>query len=393
MTSTPDRQLSDGTSQPTTQYTSAHTPPVVPATSPALQGGDHLNKAESRHRGIVGGPSGHNGSAGAGESEASPSSAGGGAAAATTRRPRMPSGQSTFAFTASSASSSGPPSPARLHSAGAESLGPGEDYHSFLPPRSGDMTPGGTYTPPQFVFARLGSASRKSSSLNIAGQAHHHPSGHHSNASSNTPSRVNTQDEHATLANLPTAPSSRQTTRSHSGHHGPLSDLRRFLNHTLSHGSSHSGSGSSSHTSRWGRHSNAASKNTSPEHSVPATPGHLTPKASRTSHHAFAMTSAHHDDHHEKEKSHRHHAKPHSRRGGDSPPLGEDHAHLQKKYGKWDKVLGSGAGGTVRLVRRSKDHTVYAVKEFRQRRPGEGEKEYQKKVTAEFCIGYVRLPL
>ena len=70
-----------------------------------------------------------------------------------------------------------------------------------------------------------------------------------------------------------------------------------------------------------------------------------------------------------------------------SPPLGEDHAHLQKKYGKWDKILGSGAGGTVRLVRRPKDHTVYAVKEFRQRRPGENEKEYQKKVTAEFCIG------
>jgi hypothetical protein len=60
---------------------------------------------------------------------------------------------------------------------------------------------------------------------------------------------------------------------------------------------------------------------------------------------------------------------------------------LQKKYGKWDKVLGSGAGGTVRLVRRSKDSTVYAVKEFRTRRAGENEKEYQKKVTAEFCIG------
>ncbi|CCF51180.1 hypothetical protein NDA10_003885 [Ustilago hordei] len=71
----------------------------------------------------------------------------------------------------------------------------------------------------------------------------------------------------------------------------------------------------------------------------------------------------------------------------DSPPLGEDHAHLAKKYGKWGKVLGSGAGGTVRLIKRSKDHTVFAVKEFRQRRPGENEKEYIKKVTAEFCIG------
>lgn len=75
------------------------------------------------------------------------------------------------------------------------------------------------------------------------------------------------------------------------------------------------------------------------------------------------------------------------RHGKDSPPLGEDHAHLAKKYGKWGKVLGSGAGGTVRLIKRSKDHTVFAVKEFRQRRPGENEKEYIKKVTAEFCIG------
>jgi len=60
---------------------------------------------------------------------------------------------------------------------------------------------------------------------------------------------------------------------------------------------------------------------------------------------------------------------------------------LAKKYGKWGKVLGSGAGGTVRLIKRSKDHTTFAVKEFRQRRAGESEKEYTKKVTAEFCIG------
>lgn len=78
---------------------------------------------------------------------------------------------------------------------------------------------------------------------------------------------------------------------------------------------------------------------------------------------------------------------PSKRHGKDSPPLGEEHAHLAKKYGKWGKVLGSGAGGTVRLIKRSKDHTTFAVKEFRQRRPGENEKEYIKKVTAEFCIG------
>ncbi|KAH8915245.1 Pkinase-domain-containing protein, partial [Atractiella rhizophila] len=61
--------------------------------------------------------------------------------------------------------------------------------------------------------------------------------------------------------------------------------------------------------------------------------------------------------------------------------------HLQKKYGKWGKVLGSGAGGTVRLIKRGKDGTVFAVKEFRARRGGESQKDYVKKVTGEFCIG------
>ncbi|ORY35871.1 hypothetical protein BCR39DRAFT_37646 [Naematelia encephala] len=65
------------------------------------------------------------------------------------------------------------------------------------------------------------------------------------------------------------------------------------------------------------------------------------------------------------------------------------HAHLSKKYGKWGKVLGSGAGGTVRLIKASSKSggSTYAVKEFRPRRQGESEKEYQRKVTAEFCVG------
>lgn len=65
------------------------------------------------------------------------------------------------------------------------------------------------------------------------------------------------------------------------------------------------------------------------------------------------------------------------------------HAHLSKKYGKWGKVLGSGAGGTVRLIKANSKQggTTYAVKEFRPRRQGESEKEYQRKVTAEFCVG------
>ena len=65
------------------------------------------------------------------------------------------------------------------------------------------------------------------------------------------------------------------------------------------------------------------------------------------------------------------------------------HAALSKKYGKWGRVLGSGAGGTVRLIKASQktNNTTYAVKEFRPRRQGESEKEYLRKVTAEFCVG------
>ena len=63
------------------------------------------------------------------------------------------------------------------------------------------------------------------------------------------------------------------------------------------------------------------------------------------------------------------------------------HAHLSKKYGKWGKVLGSGAGGTVRLIKGKNGGNIYAVKEFRPKRSSESEKEYQKKVTAEFCVG------
>ena len=65
------------------------------------------------------------------------------------------------------------------------------------------------------------------------------------------------------------------------------------------------------------------------------------------------------------------------------------HAHLAKKYGKWGRVLGSGAGGTVRLIKASNKNGghIFAVKEFRPKRTGESEKEYQKKVTAEFCVG------
>lgn len=58
-----------------------------------------------------------------------------------------------------------------------------------------------------------------------------------------------------------------------------------------------------------------------------------------------------------------------------------------KKYGKIGRVLGSGAGGSVRLMKRTSDGTTFAIKEFRPRHPNESQKEYAKKVTAEFCIG------
>jgi len=67
-------------------------------------------------------------------------------------------------------------------------------------------------------------------------------------------------------------------------------------------------------------------------------------------------------------------------------PFADDHG-LETKYGKFGKVLGSGAGGSVRLIRRSSDSVTFAVKQFRDRHTFESERDYNKKVTAEFCIG------
>lgn len=69
-----------------------------------------------------------------------------------------------------------------------------------------------------------------------------------------------------------------------------------------------------------------------------------------------------------------------------SVPFADDHG-LEAKYGKFGKVLGSGAGGSVRLLKRSSDGVTFAVKQFRERHSWESDKEYAKKVTAEFCIG------
>lgn len=68
-----------------------------------------------------------------------------------------------------------------------------------------------------------------------------------------------------------------------------------------------------------------------------------------------------------------------------SVPFADDHA-LQTKWGKFGKVLGSGAGGSVRLMKRV-DGVTFAVKQFRDKHGYENERDYAKKVTAEFCIG------
>ncbi|KAJ5199989.1 hypothetical protein N7491_009214 [Penicillium cf. griseofulvum] len=70
----------------------------------------------------------------------------------------------------------------------------------------------------------------------------------------------------------------------------------------------------------------------------------------------------------------------------DNVPFADDHG-LNSKYGKLGRVLGSGAGGSVRLLKRNSDGVTFAVKQFRDRHNWETVKEYSKKVTAEFCIG------
>jgi hypothetical protein len=100
-------------------------------------------------------------------------------------------------------------------------------------------------------------------------------------------------------------------------------------------------------------------------------------------------------------------------RNSDLSFANEFNRDIEGRYGKWGKLwnivsvsgfiglaqtfnlflkflgrfIGKGAGGSVRLIRRSTDAKTFAVKQFRKRLPTENEKEYVKKVTAEFCIG------
>lgn len=68
-------------------------------------------------------------------------------------------------------------------------------------------------------------------------------------------------------------------------------------------------------------------------------------------------------------------------------PFTDDESTLVRKYGKLGKELGSGAGGSVRLIIRPSDSKTFAVKEFRPRRNTESLKDYTRKCTAEYCIG------
>ncbi|KAI0328568.1 Pkinase-domain-containing protein [Cubamyces sp. BRFM 1775] len=100
-----------------------------------------------------------------------------------------------------------------------------------------------------------------------------------------------------------------------------------------------------------------------------------------------SAASTKHDEHHD---HHRHQKKGSTAHGYTVPSLSSaTQVPMSKKYGKWGRVLGSGAGGTVRLIKASSKNggTIFAVKEFRPKRQGESEREYQKKVTAEFCVG------
>ncbi|KAJ3030906.1 serine/threonine-protein kinase HAL4/sat4, partial [Rhizophlyctis rosea] len=56
------------------------------------------------------------------------------------------------------------------------------------------------------------------------------------------------------------------------------------------------------------------------------------------------------------------------------------------KYGKKEEVLGKGANAVVRLCCPVNSDKKYAIKEFRKRRRDETQKEYVKKLIAEFCI-------
>ncbi|KAJ3115038.1 serine/threonine-protein kinase HAL4/sat4 [Phlyctochytrium bullatum] len=67
-------------------------------------------------------------------------------------------------------------------------------------------------------------------------------------------------------------------------------------------------------------------------------------------------------------------------------PRNASETSLAEKYGRKEEVLGKGANAVVRLCCPMNSNKKYAIKEFRKRRKEETQKEYVKKLVAEFCI-------
>ncbi|KDQ20427.1 hypothetical protein BOTBODRAFT_26432 [Botryobasidium botryosum FD-172 SS1] len=75
--------------------------------------------------------------------------------------------------------------------------------------------------------------------------------------------------------------------------------------------------------------------------------------------------------------------------GAASTHGGDSNASFSLKYGTCERVaIGKGATSVVKLAHKwdRTEEKLYAIKEFRKRRKNETEKEYVKKLTAEFCI-------
>lgn len=255
----------------------------------------------------------------------------------------------------------------------------GEDYRDFLPPESKQKDQHSTEMPaPQFCFnkpqpqtshgSRIG--SRKSSNTHLptlSRLSSMTSSTNLNNMNSSTPVPTGTQ----TPGGHTTSRTSSHLSNGKTGS-GPLHDLRRFLNTHI-------------HSNHQAPHGMTPAEGDS-DSSNPGSPGGPEGGSNTNSN---TVTPVRTRSHHIRDHLHLpSRFRDHSGSGKASPPmdLGEDHQNLHKKYGKWGKVLGTGAGGTVRLVRRG-NTSVYAVKEFRQKRSNESEKDYMKKVTAEFCIG------
>ncbi|KAF9332519.1 serine/threonine protein kinase [Linnemannia elongata] len=145
--------------------------------------------------------------------------------------------------------------------------------------------------------------------------------------------------------------SSRKSARETS--HGIFHDLKRFFN---------IGSSNSPHVSPVGAHVSSG-------HTDPNVPPALKPKKSGLLGEWVNASGSE------------------SPRGGAMGHGNAIETDLKKKYGKLGKVLGRGAGGTVRILSRSSDQKVFAIKQFRKRRPNESERSYVKKVTSEYCLG------